>query len=183
MKKLTISGVVSIHFVLLTGLFSWAPAVATPHGVQGPVMKAHFIDVGQANATLLEFKCGVVLIDAGAQDDEHVDGLLDFITSVFDARPELDSTLQAVYVTHNHIDHNMALRAVAEKFKVKRYFDNGHLTGSGKVNTKWIRKNKDTEGRDIHLREIKDSEIPARSDEGGCPTYFANPNCLTRSRR
>ena len=32
---------------------------------------------------------GVVLVDAGAQDDEHVDGLVDFITSVFDARPEL----------------------------------------------------------------------------------------------
>ena len=42
----------------------------------------------------------------------------------------------------------------------------GHLKGSGKVNTKWIRKNKDTEGRDIHLREIKDSEIPAPTDEG-----------------
>ena len=49
-----------------------------------------FIDVGQANATLLEFKCGVVLIDAGAQDDVYVYGLVDFITSVFDARPELD---------------------------------------------------------------------------------------------
>ena len=60
---------------------------------QGPVTKAHFIDVGQANATLLELKCGVVLIDAGAQDDEHVDGLVDCITSVFDARPELDATL------------------------------------------------------------------------------------------
>ena len=61
----------------------------------GPVMKAHFIDMGQANATLLEFKCGVVLIDAGAQDDVYVDGLVDFITSVFVARPELDSTLEA----------------------------------------------------------------------------------------
>jgi len=28
-------------------------------------MMAHFIDVGQANATLLEFPCGVVLVDAG----------------------------------------------------------------------------------------------------------------------
>ena len=79
------------------------------------LFRSHFIDVGQANATLLEFKCGVVLIDAGAQDDEHVDGLVDFITSVFDARPELDSTLEAVYVTHNHIDHNPSApgRAVA----------------------------------------------------------------------
>ena len=66
---------------------------------QGPVMKAHFIDVGQANATLLEFPGAPgrgVLIDARAQDDEHVDGLVDFITSVFDARPELDSTLDSI---------------------------------------------------------------------------------------
>ena len=61
---------------------------------------------GRRMATLLEFKCGVVLIDAGAEDDEHVDGLVDFITSVLGARPELDSTLEAVYVKHNHIDHN-----------------------------------------------------------------------------
>ena len=44
----------------------------------------------------MEFQCGVVLIEAGAQDDEHVDGLVDFITSVFDARPELYSTLEPV---------------------------------------------------------------------------------------
>ena len=58
---------------------------------------------------------GVVLIDAGAQDDEYVDGLVDFITSVFDARPELHLTLEALYVTHNHIDHNPGAsgRAVA----------------------------------------------------------------------
>lgn len=33
-----------------------------------PKMVAHFIDVGQADATLLEFPCGAVLIDAGAED-------------------------------------------------------------------------------------------------------------------
>ena len=38
---------------------------------------------------------GVVLIDAGAHDDEHLDGLVDFITSVF-ARPELYSTLDPI---------------------------------------------------------------------------------------
>lgn len=37
----------------------------------GSVMKAHFIDMGPANATLLEFPCGAVLIDAGAQDENN----------------------------------------------------------------------------------------------------------------
>ena len=42
---------------------------------QDNVMVAHYIDVGQANATLLEFSCGAVLIDAGAQDDDHIANL------------------------------------------------------------------------------------------------------------
>ena len=48
-------------------------------------MNAHFIDVGQANATLLEFQCGVVLIDAGA-DQEHGEALVEFLNRFFDER-------------------------------------------------------------------------------------------------
>ena len=96
MKRVAIVCVASFAILELTGLWPSAPAMERGRAAQGPVMKAHFIDVGQANATLLEFKCGVVLIDAGAQDDEHVDGLVEFITSVFDARPELDLTLEPV---------------------------------------------------------------------------------------
>ena len=90
MKRVAIVCVVSFALLGLTWLWPSAPAMERGLAAQGPVMKAHFIDVGQANATLLEFKCGVVLIDAGAQDDEHVDGLVDFITSILDARPGLD---------------------------------------------------------------------------------------------
>ena len=53
---------------------------------QGPVMKAHFIDVGQATATLLEFKCGVVVIDAEA-DREHEEALVGFLKRFFDDPP------------------------------------------------------------------------------------------------
>jgi hypothetical protein len=31
-------------------------------------MYAHYINVGQAAAVLLEFPCGAIMIDAGAQD-------------------------------------------------------------------------------------------------------------------
>ena len=96
MKRVAIVCVVSFALLGLTWPWPSAPAMERGLAAQGPVMKAHFIDAGQANATLLEFKCGVVLIDAGAQDDEHVDGLVDFITSVFDARPELHSTLDPI---------------------------------------------------------------------------------------
>jgi len=89
MKKLIVVCVVSAVCVALTGLWPTLPAMEREAAAEGPVMRAHFVNVGQANATLLEFPCGVVLVDAGAQDDEHSDGLVDFITSVFDARPAL----------------------------------------------------------------------------------------------
>jgi beta-lactamase superfamily II metal-dependent hydrolase len=50
-----------------------------------PAMTAHFIDVGQAHAPLLEFPCGALLIDAGTQDDEHETKLL--VTSTTGSRP------------------------------------------------------------------------------------------------
>ena len=44
-----------------------------------PVMQAHFLPVGQAHTTLLEFPCGAALIDAGAQDNESVAQLLAYL--------------------------------------------------------------------------------------------------------
>src|ERR1700757_1143581 len=95
---------------------------------QDNVMVAHYIDGAQANATLLEFSCGAVLIDAGAQDDDHIANLTSYLHTVFDKRPDLHNTLELVIITHNHIDHTRALRAVVEQFSVLRYIDNGQLT-------------------------------------------------------
>ena len=44
------------------------------------VMRAHFINVGQGDSTLLEFPCGIVLIDAGGRTDDHIRILNDYIT-------------------------------------------------------------------------------------------------------
>ena len=86
MKKLTIIGFISVLLLRLAGIWPSAPAMERGLAAQRPVMKAHFIDVGQANATLLEFKCGVVLIDAEA-DQKHEEALVEFLNRFFDDRP------------------------------------------------------------------------------------------------
>ncbi|MEQ1861841.1 MAG: hypothetical protein ABMA13_18130 [Chthoniobacteraceae bacterium] len=68
-----------------------------------PTCKFHFINVGQAAATLIETKCGVVLIDAGAQDDEFADKLVAYLAKVFEGRPELNKTIELLGITHSHI--------------------------------------------------------------------------------
>ena len=53
-------------------VFCFSPASAQ---IANDVMYAHFIDVGQGDATLLEFSCGAILIDAGGQNGETTDKL------------------------------------------------------------------------------------------------------------
>ncbi len=54
------------------------------------VMRVHYIDVGQADAALLEFPCGAILIDAGAQDANHVTILTNYLTNFFQRRTDLN---------------------------------------------------------------------------------------------
>ena len=83
----------------------------TPHLLlsQDNVMFAHFINVGQANSTLLEFSCGAILINAGASDDDHIANLTDYLHTFFQDRTDLNNTLESIIITHNHIDHTRAL--------------------------------------------------------------------------
>lgn len=106
-------------------------------------MHAHFINVGQGDATLLEFPCGAILIDAGAQDAANVDVLVNYLEDFFKRRSDLKNTLNTILITHNHIDHTRALRSVIEKFTVQNYIDNGQLGGPGTGNPNWIRKQVD----------------------------------------
>jgi len=92
----------------------------------GQKMQAHFINVGQADAALLEFPCGAVLIDAGAQDSKTVNELIAYLDNFFTRRTDLHRTLDLVIISHDHKDHDLALPEVAKKFKIKNYIDNGH---------------------------------------------------------
>lgn len=108
-----------------------ALVAATPAHAQvdGNTMRAHFINVGQGDATLLEFSCGVVMIDAGGESDRDTSALVDYLRGVFADRPELHDTIRAVFITHNHVDHTRGLDAVVDHFHVPRLIENGRRGG------------------------------------------------------
>jgi competence protein ComEC len=91
-------------------------------------MTFHFIDIGQGDATLLEFPCGAVLIDTGGEQNELFDSnkaLLAYLDAFFARRTDLARTLDLLLITHPHIDHNRAALAVLERYKVRGVIDNG----------------------------------------------------------
>lgn len=122
----------------LTPMVPSAPTHTTPELSLGPLaageMRAHFIDVGQGAATLLEFRCGAVLIDTGGEKNDEFDStdrLLTYLTDFFARRSDLHSTLDLVVLSHPHIDHTRGVSAVLDHFTVRNAIDNGETGGSG----------------------------------------------------
>lgn len=114
-----ISGLSFPTHSLDASFFEWS----TPH------VYFHFISVGQGDATLIEFPCGVILIDAGTGFPSDKEALTDYLDSFFSSRPHLESNvIDAVYITHNHKDHANRIVDVLKKYEVIRYFDNGETS-------------------------------------------------------
>jgi competence protein ComEC len=91
-------------------------------------MVFHFIDIGQGDATLLEFPCGAVLIDTGGEQNELFDSnkaLLAHLDAFFERRKDLQRTLDLLLITHPHIDHNRSALAVLDRYRVRGVVDNG----------------------------------------------------------
>jgi len=145
--------------LVLAGL----PAVSQPT----PSMTAHFINVGQAHSTLLEFSCGAVLIDAGAQDDTSQITLLNYLNVFFKRRSDLSRTLDLVLIRHNHIDHTRALRQIieTEKIAVRHYVDNGFTTGSGRFNPNWLKAEVQAGRLKTSVRTVPDSDVEAAANK------------------
>lgn len=101
-------------------------------------MYAHYIDVGQGQAILMEFPHGAILIDAGGQSD-HVTRLITYLTKFFTRRADLHNTLNSVIITHQHVDHNTGLDEVEQNFKILNYIDNGkRVVTPMEVNQIWM---------------------------------------------
>ncbi len=120
-------------------------------------MQAHFIDVGQADAALLEFPCGAVLVDAGLERKED-DFLITYLDEFFARRPDLKGRLSAVYITHNHHDHTKGLAAVAKKYQPGVLVHTGRESDSGARPVNDYHKAA-KRSRTMTSRPVSDSEV------------------------
>ena len=130
-------------------------------------MLSHHIDVGQGNATLLEFSCGLVLIDTGGQKTAEFDGPLrvaEYLEQVFRRRPELQRRIATIFLTHPHKDHTEGVRALLQAsptLSIGGVVANARTEGSG-----WARQKAliaFARARSIPLSLIKNEAI-VRSD-------------------
>jgi beta-lactamase superfamily II metal-dependent hydrolase len=175
MKRLSLALVTAL-------LLATLPAQTQP----APSMTAHFIDVDQAHATLLEFSCGAVLIDAGSQDDDSSQALVDYLNAFFKRRNDLSRTLNSILITHNHIDHTRVLRRLieTEKFVVQHYIDNGFTTGSGRFGPNWLKEEAQAGRLTTRVRTVPDTDVEAVTDKSGLTDEDIDPvDCMDQNPR
>src|SRR6185503_4853090 len=72
-----------------------------------------------------------ILIDAGGEDTKDktrdANSIRDALKTFFARRTDLHNTLDAVIISHPHIDHTMNLMTVMNGFTVRALIDNGDL--------------------------------------------------------
>lgn len=122
----------------------------------GPRMRVHFINVGQGDATLFEFSCGAVLVDTGGELNNEftsTDALLDYLDEFFDRRADLNDALDALVLTHPHIDHTRSVREVLEEYPPRNAVTNGQEQGSGRF-----------QQRRLH-RAVSEAEATPQTDD------------------
>jgi competence protein ComEC len=133
-------------------------------------MSAHYINVGQADSILLEFKKAAILIDAGGEatgDDRDKDHLIGYLNKFFVRRADLNRTLTAVIISHPHLDHTKNLMPVMRTFTVKNLIDGGNMRGSGFPQLRMARKF--AASHRIKYRAINDKEIENLGRTGLAP--------------
>lgn len=150
----------SILFTLL--LFLRIQCNAAPE----PRNQVHFINVGQAEAILLELEHEAVMIDAGGEctcDDRDREHLLSYLEEFFERRSDLITDgrgrIHTIIISHPHIDHTMLLMDVMRKFKVLNLVDGGNESGSGIVPL-WAARYY-AQKHEINYYTVRDSSVTA----------------------
>ena len=146
-------------------------------------MKVHIIDVGQGSAALVEFSCGVILVDNGGEKNDLFDSTTkmdDYLTEFFTRRSDLNNTIDLLVLSHPHRDHTTSTKAIGERYRILNVLTNGQESGSGRYGQIYIHKKiADAEGTattddDIGYWECRTSSIP----NGGITNSIIDPiNC------
>ena len=84
----------------------------------GQNLTVHFLDVGQGDSILIEYKNKSMLIDAGESDQGKV------VSNYL--KDQGISTLDYVVATHPHSDHIGGMIDVLNNFKIKHFIDSGY---------------------------------------------------------
>ncbi len=111
MKKILISLATAILCAILALLLPETPSVQTP--ISGNGMTVHFIDVGQADAILVEADGEYLLIDGGNVGDGQL---------VVSYLKQMGVTQLTAVCTHAHEDHVGGLPAVLSVFDAKAVY-------------------------------------------------------------
>lgn len=150
-------------FAILIATCAVSPAGAQLSGA--PRFRVHTIDVGQGSATLLEAKCGAILVDTGSGENKK-DALMRYLEAFFRLRRDLNRTLEAVYITHSHIDHTRGLPSIIRNFNVKRVITNGKYGSSGAAHFKAFFDHTKTMQSPPKIVEVSDSAVAAKGKQG-----------------
>jgi beta-lactamase superfamily II metal-dependent hydrolase len=121
-----------------------APMRAAAASPAPPVrtMVAHFVDVGQGAGAILEFPCGVAVIDTGGEYNSPVNGakrFIDYLDAFFAARPHFRRTIDVLITSHPHKDHLYGLSRMFDadtgrpRYRVRNIVDNGQTHPKGSV--------------------------------------------------
>jgi len=105
-------------------------------------MRVHFVYVGQGAGAILEFPCGVAVIDTGGEfGSKASDGgqmFVDYLDRFFAARPALNRTIDVLFTSHPHMDHLYGLsrifpRVGPPRYTVRNIVDNGQTGTTGSL--------------------------------------------------
>jgi competence protein ComEC len=130
-------------------------------------MRVHLINVGQGCATLIEFPCAAILVDAGGETNSlynSSDALKTYLDEFFARRTDLNNTFQCVYLTHPHKDHTLGVKTILEPpYMIRNVVTDGLERGSGKSGQMKLHKlaqDSDGSANPIGLEAVRTSEIP-----------------------
>ena len=133
-------------------------------------MTMHVLDIGQGLSVLLEFPCGAMLIDTGGELNDSFDSrkaLKTHLQSFFARRPDLQNTLDALVITHPHIDHTRGIEVVQSIAAVRNVVTNGQsfddLGGKPQIALhKWVAQVNKRKSDTVGIERLETALIPAR---------------------